>query len=982
MSIRSLVFILLNVFILTFQTTNAKEASSLGYTIIEDKATLPIKTPAFSERKILKIRLDNGLQAILVSDPNTDQSSATIAVEAGSWQDPDQYPGIAHFLEHMLFLGTKKFPHESEYQRFITEHGGYSNAFTTNDYTTYMFSVDNNAFPEAIDRFSNFFKEPLFNPSGVARELNAIDQEYAKNYENDDIREIMVMKEIENPAHPNYRFTMGNTSTLNAVSQETLKKWYADHYSANIMRLMLVSNLSLDELVKLTVQDFGGISNGEKKPYVPKAPLSNPEMEGKFVYIEPIKNVRTLSIIWDLPPEFWSMKETRPDRLICHILGHEGNESLLAELKREKLAESLQCSSYDIGGENLVFFISIDLTDEGLKHVDHVVLRCFQTIAMMKEKPFPSYLFEEVQKVNRIDYEYQEREDAFDAAMKNAGLITGEDISTFPEQTYIIQKFNPDHVRALLDFMTPQNARFLIKAPSSLTGVQPTKQEKWLDVPYTIVPVDPAEMKEWTQAKPIPEITLPASNPFLPESLNQVVSPPKSGEELPLIPRPNLILDSGHGNIYYAADKRYLVPQVYLYFNIKTPHINVGNAAQVVIADLYVKGLEEALSQFSYPATVAGLDFSVNRTDFGISFKITGYSDNAHVLFEEILKRLKDVSINEQKFKLYKQALLRQYHNFNKETPLKRAKEALQNAINKNYSLESQKAVALRKLTFTKFEEAVEGLFKKAFVEGLVYGNVTEAQAKDYAENLLKTLHSEPYPKKDQNQVEVIVLPEDKGPFYFETKIPSQGNAAMLAIEYPEYSFKNRAAQQILMKAMDEPFFSNLRTKQQTGYLVFSTGEEIERKLFNIFAVQSNTHEPRDLLARFELFIEGFLQELGKTVLSPENFEQIKTSVLADLEKPLNNLDAAGDLLQKLAFKYDGHFDWMDQRIQGLKELTYEEFLDFAQKFMGKANKRRLGILVKGILSDDKIFSYNRVTDLKQLKNESTFSPAFTEEGK
>lgn len=955
-----------------FQSILHTKEATQGYTIIEDQAKTPIKTSTFSERKVLKIKLDNGLQAILISDPKTDQSAATLAVEAGSWQDPDQYPGIAHFLEHMLFMGTKKYPKESEYQNFITEHGGYSNAFTANDFTAYMFSVDNPSFPEALDRFASFFKEPLFNPSGVSRELNAIDQEYAKNFENEDIREIMVVKELENPKHPNYRFTMGNTSTLSAVSQETLKKWYQEHYSANLMRLMVISNLPTDELVKLVVEGFGGINNSNKQSFKTLETIGNPEYSGKIIYIQPIKNIRTLTLLWELPPRFAEMKNTSPEKLVCYVLGHEGKESLLAELKREKLAESVGCSAYRIGNHDMLFFLEIDLTDEGIEHVEHVILRTFQTIAMMKEKPFPQYLFDEVKQVNLIDYEFQNRQDAFDTAMKNAETLTGEDIATYPEQTKIIQKFSPEDVRDLLNYMTPENARFFVKAPVTLTGEQPNKKERWLDVPYVVKEISPLKMKEFELARPIPEITLPPDNPFLPDRLELLNPPPKEDEKLPLVPFPKLIEDSGKGKVYYSPDERYLIPQLYLYFNIKTPSIEMSKPAKAVIADLYVKAVEEALSRFSYPATMAGLYFEVDTTDFGVSFKIRGYSDNAHLLFEEILKQIKDVAVIESKFKLYKQSLLRDYHNFNKETPLKRAIEFFHLALYKNYTLNRQKALALRKLTFQKFDQALQEFFKQAYVEGLIYGNVMQNQAQEYVNKLLTTLQSQPYPVKDQSQVEVIVLPEDQGPFLFESKIPAQGNAALLAIENPDYTFKNRGAQQILMKAISEPFFTNLRTKQQTGYIVISTPEELERKLFNLFAVQSNTHDPRDLIARFELFFESFLQEMGRSYLTKENFEVIKASVLAELEKPQNNMEEMGNLLIKLAFKYDGQFDWMDKRIQGLKDLTYEEFLAFSKATLSKANKRRLAVLTKGTIPDE--FSYTKVPDISQVKKLSTFS--------
>lgn len=108
-----------------------------------------------------------------------------------------------------------------------------------------------------------------------------------------------------------------------------------------------------------------------------------------------------------------------------------------------------------------------------------------------------------------------------------------------------------------------------------------------------------------------------------------------------------------------------------------------------------------------------------------------------------------------------------------------------------------------------------------------------------------------------------------------------------------------------------------------------------------------------------------------------QNFEIIKASVLQDIEKPQNNLDEMGDLIQKLAFKYDGDFDWLDKRIEGFKNLTYEEFLNFSRAYLGKANKRRLGILLKGNIPEENAFNYTRVNDIRQLKKISTFSPSY-----
>ena len=75
------------------------------------------------------------VQVLLVSDETTDKSAAALDVHIGHMSDPTNLPGLAHFCEHMLFLGTEKFPDENEYSKFLSQHGGSFNAFTSSDHT-------------------------------------------------------------------------------------------------------------------------------------------------------------------------------------------------------------------------------------------------------------------------------------------------------------------------------------------------------------------------------------------------------------------------------------------------------------------------------------------------------------------------------------------------------------------------------------------------------------------------------------------------------------------------------------------------------------------------------------------------------------------------------------------------------------------------------------------------------------------------------
>lgn len=81
------------------------------------------------------LQLSNGLKVLLISDPATDKAAAAMTVDVGHMSDPDELPGLAHFCEHMLFLGTKKYPNENAYSTYLSENGGSSNASTYADNT-------------------------------------------------------------------------------------------------------------------------------------------------------------------------------------------------------------------------------------------------------------------------------------------------------------------------------------------------------------------------------------------------------------------------------------------------------------------------------------------------------------------------------------------------------------------------------------------------------------------------------------------------------------------------------------------------------------------------------------------------------------------------------------------------------------------------------------------------------------------------------
>src|SRR5437879_568823 len=105
-------------------------------------------------KQYLKFTMDNGLTVLLISNNKTERCAVSMDVGVGSFNDPPEYQGLAHFLEHMLFMGSEKYPSENEYSEFMTARGGGSNAFTGNSNTNYHFDILPEYLEEAIDIFA------------------------------------------------------------------------------------------------------------------------------------------------------------------------------------------------------------------------------------------------------------------------------------------------------------------------------------------------------------------------------------------------------------------------------------------------------------------------------------------------------------------------------------------------------------------------------------------------------------------------------------------------------------------------------------------------------------------------------------------------------------------------------------------------------------------------------------------------------------
>jgi len=822
--------------------------------------------------------LDNDLQVLIISDPDSDKAAASLDVFIGSASDPEDRAGLAHFLEHMLFLGTEKYPDPDEYQTFIAQHGGSRNAFTAKEHTNYFFDIENASLEPMLDRFSQFFTAPLFNPEFVEREKNAVHSEYLGKIKTENRRFYAAMQQAFNPKSPYAKFSVGNLETLadrpEKPVRDDLLRFYKQHYSANLMRLVVLANEPLPVLKKWVTDKFSAIPNQHSTKEFFSEPLLNKAQMAQKINIQSLQEKRELSFMFTLP-EVQSHYRTKPSAYFQSLLGHEGEGSIIALLKEKGWADELGTSAgFSNNAQESGLYIGVNLTHAGLQHADDISDIVFQYIRLLQQTEMQQWLYEEQQQQARLKFRYQEKRNASHTVTdlaRNLQYYAPQDVL---RGTYLMEHSEPELTQSLLQLLTPE--RVLISITSQDASTDQT--EKNYHVDYAINPITPELITRWSNSPINPALKLPTPNPFIPDQLELK----KAATETT---HPQLIPQSHDMQVWHQLDTSFNVPRSNLFLALHSPIAN-KSPRDALLSSLLASIISKQLNSYAYPASLAGLHYSIHATERGLSISLSGYDQKQPALLERIVEALKKPEITEQRFTILKNRFQQSLSNAQKQQPFQQILADIKRTLVENRWTNEQKLAALSTLTVQDLIEFSAQFLKQLQPTLLIQGNTTAQETQKIAD----FIHAQLVLSKENLQVpaaKIIQLKENSLNAH-HLNIDNQDAALALYFQGPNKSIAAQAKMQLLGRIISSAFFADLRTRQQLGYNLGAAALPMKDVPGMIFILQSPVISATEIESRVKTFITAFLQDLKN--LATEELETYKTGLITHLLEKDKNL--------------------------------------------------------------------------------------------
>lgn len=800
------------------------------------------------------LRLTNGLEAFLISDKEANKSSLALDVRIGSLNDPVDQQGIAHLLEHMSFMGTANYPKKHEFHEYLSSAQGFFNASTGLEHTNYRFEIDHNALRGAVDRFSEFFKEPLFDLRSVEAEKRVIDSEFKKNRKDNTLRQQRIFNITCKKGLPITQLHHGNIASLKDVGRTQLLDFFKLNYSSDLMKLAFYSRLDLNQMEELVNTFFSDIKRVKTCKNEIQGPVFDDDNLPELIRIKSVNKQRSFRLCFEIP-SLYKYYRSKPNWIITFLLNTTRRGSLAGYLKEQGLAKSLWASTSTLSFTGFLF-VDFELTEKGEKNTIRIAEAFFAYINMMKEGAYPEYIFDEQRKISEMGYRFKEVSESYNRLKdiaKNMHYYPAPDTEIFND---VLFDHNTKSFNDILSCIRPD----LVKIMKAEEGFKPQKLDKSYGIGYSLEIVPAGTIKKWKTAN-ITGFEYPLPNLFITDNFEIV------DEDTPVLP--HKIIDDDRSVFWFVRGGEFDLPLSYLNFYILSNKVNTDPKTKLVSL-IYVRMVQDALSDISDMAGDAGLSFAVDRDDKGLALFFVGYSDKLSELIRIVVDHLKDPMEDKTRFKRVLEEFVDDYKKINTGPSYDLAQYAKYSLVHKDNIHFSEYRKYLDKITIADIRKLSDDIYKEIFIEAYVCGNYRSSSLTRLRDFIFDRLGSSPLPKATRPKDRIISYPRGKEQIKYIRTSSNKDNCWTCFIEFGPRSTRLSAIIQIGHVFLESFFFNELRNKKQMAYIVESRVDFFEDILGMSFSVLSSDYSTCEIAKEAQKSLMAFvrnIESIGKEQL-------------------------------------------------------------------------------------------------------------------
>lgn len=859
--------------------------------------------------------LDNKLKYCIIKDINIDYSCVACCVGVGSRKDPKEFNGLAHFLEHMLFLGSKKYPDSEYFNHFISQNGGFANAYTSFMETNYYYKINNDSLEKSMDIFSRFFIDPLFDEKLVNREVNAVNSEHNKNINSDFwlIRQIIL--NLSNPDSVINTFSTGNNETLNKKeTRDEMIKFFNKYYCSENITITILSPNDINDVEEMVKKIFGKIKH--KKCHddmiidinndMPKYSIKNKEYQ-----LFPVNNTKDFEIVY-----FWDVnyhKYYNDDKsiyIISDIINDFRDNSYFHYLKSNGYIHSLNTMNNDEG----VFFLMLNINKEKYndikKLINEINSLTFNFFNSLKNSD-KGKMYDYYSKKYELNYLYGDKEYCIDMVPEICVNMLNYPIKNYYNGNKIVIKKDLNKFNKTINELDFKNVNILYYYDEDL-GVGKKMKENYYKATYG-----------------------PLNNSFISDNLKDTL---KNNLKDNLKNTFNIVNSNKYFDVEPTLIKnldKYEIPSLY---NKRQWYGGVSRFNEYnVMGKLILTNSSLYNTIESYISTIISIQvinyylalnfsditdigfytrFSPNSEFSNIVLTITGLNDKYNNFFNDVIDYLKKIKPEDNILQNYIKSTINDYKHI-KTASLSSYVSLLINYMTNdniyhfNDILKILNTVDLKESIKKRINTIIN--FKNLSASSVFYGNIKPSDLPNtnrfynnynYVKNKIssnKLIKSNTFKKLNKNDTDILVIYS-----YYCSNFNPLKIVKLL----------------ILFNLIDNESYNYLRTRKQLGYSAGSSIKKVYNDNYLFIKVQSSKSE-KHIKDTMNEFIEYFKKFFINKISDDKEFKTIKSNI-----KKLINLES--NSTQDLFYKY--YYEIFSDRYFFNKDIILTNQLDKINK--------------------------------------------------